>query len=150
VKVRNRTGGYVLLYDLALGVRTEMRELTSGEPGSVGHACEDETSQMLHSYGHLVRMDLAQRAVHHHEGRIHLGGFASPDPALTDRNMAWSPPTVEEFARASAPTGVSGDPTKASAEKGARILDAEVENVCELIARCRQVDVEMKDCSIPI
>lgn len=150
VKVRNRTGGQVLLYDLALGVRTEMRQLTSGEPGSVGHACEDETSQMLHSYGHLVHMDRARRAVHEPQGRFHLGGFSSPDPALPDMNMAWSPRTPEEFARASAPTGVAGDPTKASAEKGARVLQAQVGNVCELIELCRQMPIQMKSFSIPI
>lgn len=151
VKVRNRTGGRILIYDLALSARRELAALTSGEPGAVGHACEDETSQMLHSHGHLVAMEEARRAVHPPEGKYALGAFASPDPTAAGLNAVWSGATVEEFAGRTAESGgVSGDPTRASAEKGRQILEAQVANVCELIAHSRTLPVERKAFPIPL
>ena len=111
VKVHNRTGGYILLFDLALSVRVEIGAITSGQQGAVGHACEDETSQMLHSYGHLVQMSEARRAVHPPAGRFTLAGFATVDPAVTGTNFAWAPSTPQEFLARSGPTGAHGDPT---------------------------------------
>jgi creatinine amidohydrolase len=150
VRVRNRTGAYVLVYDLALSARVEIAAITSGVPGAVGHACEDETSQMLHSHGNLVAMEEAVAAVHPPTGRFHLSGFASPDPSLPNLDMAWSPRTVEEFGRATAPTGVTGDPTAATAEKGRRIFEAEVGNLLDLVEQSRKEPVELKQVSVPM
>ena len=150
VKVRNRTGGYILIFDLALSARVEMASITSGNPGAVGHACEDETSQMLHSHGNLVKMSEARRAVHPASGRFHFGGFATVDPAVTAVNFVWSPPTPGEFLERSGPTGASGDPTLASAEKGRLIYEAQVNNLCELIDQSRRVPVTMRPFDIPI
>jgi creatinine amidohydrolase len=150
VKVRNRTGGYILIFDLALSTRVEMAAITSGEPGAVGHACEDETSQMLHSHGDLVKMGEARRAVHPPAGRFNLGGFATVDPAVANVNFAWRPLTPGEFSEKSGPTGASGDPTLASPEKGRSIFEAQVSNVCELIAESRRTPVTMRPFDIPI
>lgn len=150
VKVRNRTGGYVLLFDLSLSARVEIGAITSGQLGAVGHACEDETSQMLHSYGHLVKMSEARRAVHPPSGRFCFAGFATVDPAVTGVNFVWAPSTPKEFLARSGPTGVSGDPTLASPEKGRLIFEAQVNNLCELIAETRRVAVEMRPFDIPI
>ncbi len=150
VKVRNRTGGYVMLFDLALSARVEIGAITSGRPGAVGHACEDETSQMLHSYGHLVNMREAQRAVHPPNGRFSLAGFATVDPAVAGVNFAWAPATPQEFLARSRPTGASGDPTLASPEKGRLIFEAQVNNLCELIADSRRATVTMRPFEIPL
>ena len=150
-KVRNRTGGYVALYDLALSARLEMRQIVSGELGAVGHACEDETSQMLHSYPQLVDMTQAKRAVHVSDSRYMFGAFSTPDPAQVDVNFVYRPSTVEEFGEHSRQfQGVGGDPTKATPEKGRLIYDAQVSNVCELIEIARGHQVTIKDFSIPI
>ncbi|PZR67214.1 MAG: creatininase [Candidatus Dormiibacter spiritus] len=150
-KIRNRTGGYVALYDLALSARIEMREIVSGDLGAVGHACEDETSQMLHSYSHLVEISQARRAVHVTNSRYMFGGFNTPDPAQVDVNFVYRPSTVEEFGEHSRQyAGVAGDPTKASAEKGQQIFDAQVANICQLIDLCRGHEVKIKDFTIPI
>jgi creatinine amidohydrolase len=150
-RVRNRTGAYVALYDLALSVRTEMARLTSGELGSVGHACEDETSQMLFSYGHLVDMSEARPSIAHAGSRFYQGGFNTVDPALRDVDFVYRPWTVDEFAEHSAANqGVMGDPTKASRQKGERIFEAQVESVCDLIALSREHQVTISDSSIPL
>jgi creatinine amidohydrolase len=149
-RVRYKTGAYVALFDLALSVRVEMRELTSGEVGSVGHACEDETSQMLHSYGHLVEENEIARATGH-PGTYVFGGFNTADPAQTESNFVYRPLTVEEFREHSLPRrGVTGDPTKASAEKGKRIFDALVANVLDIVDASRAHDVKLKSFPIPL
>jgi creatinine amidohydrolase len=151
VKVRNRTGGRILIYDLALSARHEIGALTSGEPGAVGHACEDETSQMLHSYGHLVVMDEARRAVHTATGAFTYGTFASPDPAAPANNVVWAGSTVAEYAeRTAAGGGVGGDPTKASADKGRLIFEAQVDNLCQVIAYSRTLPVERRTFDVPL
>ena len=151
VKVRHRTGGRILIYDLALSARKEIGALTSGEPGAVGHACEDETSQMLHSYGHLVAMDEARRTVHPPAEHIAYGTFASPDPAAPVANTVWAGATVAEYAaRTAAGGGVGGDPTKASAEKGRQILAAQVSNLCAVIAYSRTLPVERRAFDVPV
>jgi len=151
VKVRNRTGGRILIYDLALSARREIGAITSGEPGAVGHACEDETSQMLHSYGHLVAMDEARRAVHPPGGNVAYGTFASSDPAAPITNVVWAGSTVAEYAQRTAPGGgVGGDPTKATAEKGRRIFEAQVDNLCKVIAYSRTLSAERRAFDIPL
>jgi len=151
VKVRNRTGGRILIYDLALSARREIGEITSGEPGAVGHACEDETSQMLHSYGHLVAMDEARRAVHTSESRFTYGTFASPDPAAPAANLVWAGSTTSEYAQRTAEGGgVGGDPTKADPDKGRRIFEAQVANLCEVIAYSRTLPAERRAFDVPL
>lgn len=151
VKVRNRTGGRILIYDLALSARREIAEITSGEPGAVGHACEDETSQMLHSYGHLVAMDEARRAVHLAEGAFSYGTFASADPSAPAVNLVWAGTTPAEYAARTAATGgAGGDSTKASAEKGRRIFEAQVSNICAVIEHLRTLPVERRTFDVPL
>lgn len=150
-RTRNTTGAYVALYDLALSVRVEMAQITSGQLGAVGHACEDETSQMLYSYGHLVDMSQAKVAVGNPNARFYQSGFNSPDPAQGPVDFVYRPWTLQEFAEHSAPNqGVMGDPTKASREKGQRIFEAQVTSVCDLIEISRGHSVKLKDFSIPL
>jgi creatinine amidohydrolase len=150
-RLRNRTGAYVALYDLALSVRRDMARITSGEVGAVGHACEDETSQMLYSYGHLVDMSEARAAVPQAGSRFFQSGFNTPDPALKEIDFIYRPWTTDEFREHSAPhQGVMGDPTRASFEKGEQIFEAQVTAVCELVEISRRHPVELKDRSIPV
>ncbi len=43
-----------------------------------------------------------------------------------------------------------GDPTRASVEKGERILEAQVTNVCDLIEMARGHQVTIKERSVPL
>ena len=150
-RIRNRTGAYVAVYDLALSARLEMALITSGQIGAVGHACEDETSQMLFSYGHLVEMSLAQPSVRAAESKFFQGGFNSPDPAQTEVNFVYRPWTIEEFAdHSSATQGVMGNPALASSEKGARIFEAQVANVLTIIEMARRHAITLKPFAVPL
>jgi len=96
--------------------------LTETGPGGVGHACEFETSLMLHIAPRLVRLD-----------------------ALTDNGLqatyAWAEGDMLRRARASlyrpfntmTRNGVVGEPKAASADKGRRISEAVMAQAGELI-----------------
>jgi len=80
-------------------------------PASDGHAGQIETSRMLNARPDLV-------------GRSRPVGTTRPPKYMIVNNP-------EEFI----PTGVMGDPRGSSAEKGARIDDYVVENLCDAISR---------------
>jgi creatinine amidohydrolase len=95
-----------------------LREVRESEPGGLGHACELETSLMLHLHPEHVKMERAAR-----EG-----------PPFTDlyrkADMQHARPVffVNEFHEVTQ-SGVIGHPDLATAEKGRRFLDGIVEEV---------------------
>jgi len=90
--------------------------------GGMGHACEMETSAILALREDLVRKDRAAR-----------GG--SPPRSRFDHRDMLRPAEVGQFRHFDrwSPSGVIGDPTTASAEKGARFLEAAVDALAELV-----------------
>jgi creatinine amidohydrolase len=90
---------------------------------SVMHACEAETSMMLLIEGELVRRD---QLAHAHGGRqvTHTPGEGTPVMRFTS------------YAERSN-TGVRGDARRATAEKGAKLFDAVVAAVAQVIADAR-------------
>jgi creatinine amidohydrolase len=97
-------------FQLARDAIAKLRESVSG---GMGHACEFETSMLLHLRPDLVAME---RAV-----------VAYPDPGskylTTDLVGASTIRTYHDFADLSE-SGTLGDPSLASAEKGARFYNA--------------------------
>jgi creatinine amidohydrolase len=103
-------------FKLASGVVKKVRE--SSFPGGISHACELETSVMLHLRPDLVDMSKAEPEIWC-SGSDYLWRDLYP-PSPVNFMDAWS--------RISA-RGVMGDPTRATAEKGREIFE---EVVCEL------------------
>jgi creatinine amidohydrolase len=99
-----------------------LREVRESELGGMGHACEMETSVMLHLHPHRVKLD---RAV--------SDGPTCADP-YRKADMQYARPVffVNEFHEVT-PSGVMGRPDTASAEKGKRFLDGIVTEVTEFI-----------------
>jgi creatinine amidohydrolase len=89
-----------------------LREVRESELGGMGHACEMETSIMLHLHLDRVKLD---RAV--------SGGPKHDDP-YRRADMQYARPVffVNEFHEVTQ-SGVIGSPEYASAEKGKRFLD---------------------------
>ncbi len=106
-------------WSLASKTITQVRE--SG-PGGLGHACEMETSIMLHLCPNRVKMKLAKR-----DGPRHNDPYRKAD-------MQYGRPVyfVNEFHEVSK-TGVVGQPELASAEKGKRFLEGIVTQVGEFV-----------------
>jgi len=107
----------------------ELRE--SAWPGGMAHGCELETSVLLYLRGDLVQFDKAQ-----------------PDfPIQRSEFFYWdlqaaSPVFFQEFFSRYSMTGTLGDPTKATAEKGRRFVEAVVERLVALIRDLRARAIE--------
>jgi creatinine amidohydrolase len=102
----------------------QLRE--SEKPGGMAHACELETSVLLHLRGDLVQMDKAERDIHFARTEFFYWDLQAPSPIFFQ----------EWFSRYSV-TGTVGDPTKASAEKGRRFTEAVAERMVTLIQELR-------------
>ena len=104
-----------------IAVKT-LREVRESELGGMGHACEMETSIMLHLDPTRVKMERAVR-----DGPIHTDSFRQAD-------MQHSRPVffVNEFNEVTK-SGVIGHPDLATAEKGKRFLDGIVAEVSTFV-----------------
>lgn len=95
-----------------------IKEIRESDLGGLGHACEMETSLMLHLHPARVKMDLAKG-----DGPKHADMYRKAD-------MQYGRPIyfVNEFHEVS-DNGVVGQPELASAEKGERFLNGIVHEV---------------------
>lgn len=110
---------YASYWSLAAKTIKDVRE---SELGGIGHACEMETSIMLHLHPHKVKMDRAAR-----DGPKHTDVYRKSD-------MQHARPVyfVNEFHEVS-DSGVVGHPDLATEEKGKRFVDGIVREVSEFV-----------------
>jgi creatinine amidohydrolase len=100
-----------------------LKKLQEGPLGSVGHACEFETSMMLAIAPDLVDMSLAED-----------GGIQHRVPSMWFDMLHGPAATCYRPFDVLSNNGVFGKPSLASAEKGRRILDEATAALRELIA----------------
>jgi creatinine amidohydrolase len=99
-----------------------LREVRESEIGGMGHACEMETSVMLHLHPDRVHLDRAVR-----DGPTHTDIYRQADMQLA-RPVFF----VNEFHEVTK-SGVIGHPVLASAEKGQRFFDGIVRDVVAFV-----------------
>ncbi len=99
--------------------------IRTSPPGGMNHACEMETSVMMALYPAQVRAEKARDdgPVTHGAGPWRVSDMLRGRPYYMVRNF-------DEISE----TGTVGCPSAASAEKGARFLDAAVDAACALAA----------------
>jgi creatinine amidohydrolase len=108
----------------APGVREVANSLRESDPiGGMNHACEFETSIYLALRPELVDMSKAVRELSHEPTKNYWTDLVGGDGPLV----------MMEHWSAISKSGVMGDPTKATAEKGAKLLSAAVTGLVELI-----------------
>jgi creatinine amidohydrolase len=105
----------------SLAARTIQQVRESG-PGGLGHACEMETSIMLHLFPGRVKMRLARR-----DGPRHTDVYRKAD-------MQYGRPVyfVNEFNEVSK-SGTIGQPELATAKKGRRFLEGIIQEVTAFV-----------------
>jgi creatinine amidohydrolase len=136
-RIRNETGAYVTLADPFYIGDTMSREIRESPPGGIGHAEELETSHMMYIFPELVNIKKAVKNLPKKK-KFHVA-----DPYVeADRTL--TPSTLESFRRATEPSGVTGDPTLSTLEKGKRLHKALVDNLVELIKMARKENVILK------
>ena len=150
-KLRYANNAFASIVDVGLIARREIHEICGGADGAQAHAGDSETSFMLHYYGHLVDMSKAVSGIRAQsaDASAFTEWPISVEPPH-DRNAVLFRMTTEEYRLAAEPTGTGGDATVASAEKGARILDAIVGNTVAYIEEIRTRPVELRQVSVPI
>jgi creatinine amidohydrolase len=115
-------------YWAAPGVREAAESLReSDKVGGMNHACEFETSLYLALRPELVDMSKAVREIGHGPTKNYWTDLVAGDGPLV----------MMEHWSALSESGVMGDPTKATAAKGARLLDAAAGGIVELIDEMR-------------
>lgn len=116
---------------LFLGRDEQMKTLE----GESSHAGELETSLMLYLAPHLVDMGKAVKDISVPKSRYIKYTWSPSDPELgVARFMDW-------WSRMSK-TGVLGDPTKATAEKGERLLNAIVEDLAGFVKEFKEREIK--------
>ena len=115
-------------YWAAPGVREVAEGLRESDKiGGMNHACEFETSLYLALRPDIVDMAKAQRELSHRPSKNYWTDLIGGDGPLV----------MMEHWSALSETGVMGDPTKATAEKGKLLLDAAADGIVELIDEMR-------------
>jgi len=111
--------------------KDEMVGLRESEfPGGMSHACELETSALLHLEPGLVKMEKAVKEI-----TPRTSEYTYSDIMVG----AWTSPVVTVgFTSRGSKTGVFGDPTVASAEKGRKWLEVASENLARFILEWRE------------
>ena len=124
-------------YWAAPGVREVAESLRESEKiGGMNHACEFETSMYLAIRPDLVDMSKAVHELSHRPTKNYWTDLIGGDGPLMMMEH-WS--SLSE-------SGVMGDPTKATAEKGRKLLDAAAAGIVEIIDEMRaRVAVPRKD-----
>ena len=125
-EVKSETGGrdgvHVLYAAYWMLAAASIRQIRESELGGLGHACEMETSLMLHLHPERVRMELARRDGPRYASPYRKGDMQHAKPAYS----------VNEFHEISE-SGVVGHPDLATAEKGKRFFDAIVGDVLAFV-----------------
>ena len=99
-------------------------------PGGMAHACELETSVLLYLRGDLVQMDKAAKDISFQPSEFFFWDLQGGSPAV-----------FQEWFSRYTKTGVVGDPTKATSDKGRQFVEAVVNRMAALLADFRAREI---------
>ena len=136
-EVHYRTGAMCasLFWGTLIRAMDDLRE--SPTPGGMAHACELETSVVLSLDEARVRRDRADREMRFEQTRRIWMDIGVPGSGVHLGEIWWS---------GISKTGVAGDATVASADKGRQILDRALTNFVDFVREFRtRQDVEPED-----
>lgn len=117
-------GVYVVHVEIASLGKDAMKKYRKSRPGGAIHGGEFETSLMLHLGRNVDMAAATDRDIM----RYH-SDFIAGDNFTTGSKVFWSTWGLQQSS-----TGIYGDPTKASAETGRKIMDEIVESLAAFLA----------------
>lgn len=115
-------------------LRAAVREVGEGGPEGSGHAGEMETSLYLHIAEEYVDMDQAVEDIYYPDNPI----FYTENLAGEKREDATTSVTIQEWWSAMSETGVKGDASLATAEKGEVLLEEAVRGLNNILDAFRE------------
>jgi creatinine amidohydrolase len=139
---------YVSWWDLH-DVRAAFNPVRESEVTS--HACELETSVYLAVDAARVKMDRAARDMTYQMSPHFWGDLAGRKPDPSFKNPVW----MTEYWSMDTRDGVKGDPTKATREKGERVLEAGGRELVEIVRELRARPIKQRvphqvDATLPL
>lgn len=144
-RVRNDTGALVAVADLAHLAQPEYAAARESEGASgIGHADGYETAHMLHIHPGLVDQDQVGASLAGTPDETQHPAMRTIDPSAASTRVAWWPSTEAEILASG--SGVSGDPTWGTADRGRLLHEAMVR---DLVALVRQVQGATVDVTRP-
>ena len=107
-------------------------DVRTSDRGGMGHACELETSLYLHLHPEAVDMDKA----------VDERGYPESEHAWLD----WSdgPLKVMPWWSSFSESGVQGDATKATADKGKALFEAAVAELCGFVTEIKEMPIHSR------
>lgn len=141
VEIKNCTGAYAGIADAGLIAKREVKAICEAADGGLDHAGEVETSFALHWSPAHVEMSEARAPQRKSAGaRSRFDYTIELDPDLNGNSVSFAV-SPAEHRRATAPDGIANDPLPATADKGARILAAIVDNLAAYLDEVRKVEL---------
>jgi creatinine amidohydrolase/Fe(II)-dependent formamide hydrolase-like protein len=102
-------------------------------------------------YTHPDMVDMSKAASNPAQSNPkYMSSFQILNPFLADRNAISTKLTPEENRAHLQPSGVYGDASRATAEKGKRIFEAIVANTVEVVERAKGMEVKLKPVDPPV
>lgn len=146
-KLRLRTGAFAAIIDTHLIARSEVCAMADNARDASNHAGDVETSFMLHKHPHFVRTKEIAKLP---ERPLEPFSSVYPMDPPFDRNVAFTQTTPEEFLIKTGGTGVYSDPSRATAEKGDRILKVTIRRAAEFVRYVKALDIQCQKCPVPV
>src|SRR5690606_24785630 len=101
----------------------------------------------MHAHPEFVRVDQIPQLPGRPRAEF-LSNF-SMDPPF-DADVAFIATTADEFREKTGGVGVYSDPSKATAERGRRVLDVTIEHTARFVRQVRAMPFECEKCPIPV
>jgi creatinine amidohydrolase len=111
------------------------------------HGSEIETSEVMAFNEKLVRLDRTTKDIPHKPKWMDVAGDkftknnGSPYVMMNGMNVAWVPMDHQEYSD----TGLIGNPFRASADKGRRIIQRKAEILAEFCVELKKVKVDVRE-----
>lgn len=127
-RVKDRLKGFVVVFSYWSLATEAIRKIRESEPGGIAHACEFETSLALALRPELVNRDMVKKEIP--KWRT---SYEYIDLFMESRvSIPWNTKEISE-------TGVIGDATKATKEKGETILNTVVQELARFLRELKSI-----------
>lgn len=147
LKLRYRTGAFAAIVDTHLIARRAVCEEAGNRPNASNHAGDVETSFMMAAHPEFVRTDKIPELPDRPQAEFSTN--FPMDPPF-DMDVAFVAVHADEFRTLTDGIGVYSDPSKATAEKGQRILDVTIDHAARFVRKVRAMAVQCEKCPIPV
>lgn len=146
-KLRYKTGAFTAIIDTHLIARKAVCAEAGNRRDASNHAGDVETSFMMAAHPEFVRTDLIPE-LPERDLPDFIGNFPMDQPF--DADVGFVVTTTEEFREKTGGIGVYSDPSKATSEKGQRILDVTIEHAARFVRQVKAIHVTCEKCPIPV